>query len=739
MMVGRGVLVSENFPLQPPLSAVQLSRAADLHSLAADDVARIKALLQRRPTLTELAIFGALWSEHCSYKSTRALLRKLPRAGTNVVVGPGENAGAVLFEDDLCLVFKMESHNHPTYIDPFNGAATGVGGIMRDVFCMGARPIANFNALRFAPDQRPQLLPTAVRGISAYGNCVGVPTAGGNVALDPRYTGNCLVNVMTLGICRQQELHFARAGESGNLVVYLGAKTGRDGIGGASMASQNFADGEQERGCVQVGDPFLEKLLLEATLELLQQKLLVGLQDMGAAGLTSSAFEIATRADKGMQLNLDHVPLRTADMRSDEIMLSEAQERMLLIVPQHNYAQTEAICHKWLLDVAVMGKITASPCMEIFFQQQTVARIPLAKEQIEAPLPQHRQTPRRLHLATDAAAQLHARIQERGIAAVWQALHNEQPDQQEIYEQFDRSIGQRTLRTSEDGGATVLWLRDWGLQNPHRGVAVATAALEDLCYLDPRHGAEQTVMKTARMLYAFGAEPLGLTDCLNFGDPRQPEVMWELAASIAGIAAAAQQLAVPVVSGNVSLYNANNGHSIPPTPMIGLVGKINNVSALPSAVCKSACLLYLLQPDAPHAPLPSAALRRVLGLTALRVAVPAVDWAQERAVAVLLKQLLAHELLVAVRDVSSRGWLPTLAAMLTAQDLAADLTAAPAADLLWYFGLLPCAYLLAVPHDKAAALLHAVSLPPGMRLTALGKVQRGREYRLRGNGWRVER
>ena len=274
---------------------------------------------------------------------------------------------------------KLKATTHPTYIDPFNGAATGVGGIMRDIFCLGARPIANFNALRFAPEHRTHLLPTAVKGISAYGNCVGVPTAGGNVVLDPRYTGNCLVNVMTLGICQRHELHFAQAGTSGNLVVYLGAKTGRDGIRGASMASQNFSEGEQERSCVQVGDPFLEKLLLEATLELLHNKLLVGLQDMGAAGLTSSAFEIAVAANKGMQLELDNVPLRAADMRSDEIMLSEAQERMLLIVSPQHYEEVEEICRKWLLDVAVIGTITETRHMEIFFQQQTVACIPLEK------------------------------------------------------------------------------------------------------------------------------------------------------------------------------------------------------------------------------------------------------------------------------------------------------------------------------------------------------------------------
>lgn len=736
-MVGIGVLMSEKFPLQATLSAAELAHAAETHNLNTDDLARIKALLQRAPTLTELAICGALWSEHCSYKSTRALLHKLPSEGKNVIVGPGENAGAVLFEDDLCLVFKMESHNHPTFIDPFNGAATGVGGIMRDIFCMGARPIANLNALRFAPEHRTHLLPTAVKGISAYGNCVGVPTVGGNVVLDPRYAGNCLVNVMTLGVCQRQELHFAQAGESGNLVVYLGAKTGRDGIRGASMASQNFADTEQERSCVQVGDPFLEKLLLEATLELLQQKLLVGLQDMGAAGLTSSAVEIALRAGKGMQLNLDHVPLRAGDMRSDEIMLSEAQERMLLIVSPQNYARVEAVCCKWLLDVDVIGHITTEPLMEVFFQQQTVARIPLAKEKIAAPLQQHRQMSRRLHLATDAAAQLHTRIQELGIATVWQALHKELPDQREIYEQFDRSIGQRTVRTSEDGGATVLWLRDCGLQHTHRGVAIATAALEDLCYLDPYHGAEQTVMKTARMLYAYGAEPLGMTDCLNFGDPRQPEVMTELAVCIDGIAAAARELAVPVVSGNVSLYNANNGHSIPPTPMLGLVGKINDISTLPSAVCTSECRLYLLHPAPPYPPLPSAALRRVLGLTALHVKVPAVNWAQERACAVLLKQMLAHELLLAVRDVSTSGLLPTLVAMLSAHDLSADLTAAPANDLLWYFNMLPCAYLFAVAHDKVAAL-NVLSLPQDIQLTAVGTVRRGCAYRVRGNGWQLE-
>ena len=736
-MVDCGVLVSEKLPLQTTLSAVELTRAAEIHNLNADDVARIKAVLQRAPTLTELAIFGALWSEHCSYKSSCALLRKLPSTGANVVVGPGENAGAVLFEDNLCLVFKMESHNHPTYIDPFNGAATGVGGIMRDIFCLGARPLANFNALRFAPEHRTHLLPTAVRGISAYGNCVGVPTAGGNVVLDPRYAGNCLVNVMTLGICQQQELHFAQAGESGNLVVYLGAKTGRDGIRGASMASQNFADDEQERSCVQVGDPFWEKLLLEATLELLQEELVVGLQDMGAAGLTSSAVEIALHAGKGMQLNLDHVPLRAADMRSDEIMLSEAQERMLLVVPPQNYAQVEEICHKWLLDVAVMGKITAAPLLEIFFQQQTVACIPLAKEKIASPLQQHQQTPRRLHYAADAATQLNTQIQERGIVAVWQALHAELPNQRAIFEQFDRSIGQRTVRTSEDGGATVLWLRDCGLQHPYRGVAVATAALEELCYLDPQRGAEQSVMKTARMLYAFGAEPLGMTDCLNFGDPRQPEVMAELAACIDGIATAARQLSVPVVSGNVSLYNANNGRSIPPTPMLGLVGKITDIRTLPSAVCSSEGRLYLLHPASPAPPLPSFALRRVLGLNALHVKVPAVNWAQEQACAVLLKHWLAQELLVAVRDVSTRGLLPTLMAMLSANDLSADLSSAPATDLLWYFNMLPCAYLLAVAHEQEATLT-ALSLPPGMRLSMVGTVQRGRAYRLQGQGWKIE-
>ena len=322
------------------------------------------------------------------------------------------------------------------------------------------------------------------------------------------------------------------------------------------------------------------------------------------------------------------------------------------------------------------------------------------------------------------------------MPVVLKALQAEQPDQQMIYEQFDRSIGQRTVRTSEDGGATVLWLRDGGLPRQQCGVAVATAALEDLCYFNPRHGAEQTVMKTARMLYAYGAEPLGMTDCLNFGDPQQPEVMWELAACIEGIATAARQLAVPVVSGNVSLYNANNGNSIPPTPMLGLVGKINDLSIVPHAICVNPCQLYLLHPSSSPAPLPSAALRHVLGLTSLNFVVPAVCWEQERACAVFIKQLLAHRVLLAVRDLSSRGLLPTLVAMLATDDLSLELELVSLPEALFYFNTMPCAYVLATNNSDS---LTAFSLPRGMQLTCLGKVQRGQAYRVQGNGWHIER
>lgn len=611
--------------LAPLLSPTNLAKLATTHNLSESDCRRLVGLLGRQPTLTELGVFGALWSEHCSYRSTKHLLARLPSEGEKVVVGPGENAGVVNIDGDLCVVFKMESHNHPSFIDPYNGASTGVGGIMRDVFCMGARPIANLNALRFAPQHRETLLAKVIKGISDYGNCVGVPTVGGNISLDSRYGGNCLVNVMTVGVCQRQDLHFARAGNAGNLLVYLGAKTGRDGISGANMASQNLADSEQ-RSCVQVGDPFFEKLLMEATLELLQNKLLVGLQDLGAAGLTSSLFEVAQRSQMGMSIDLDRVPLRVTEMTAPEIMLSESQERMLLVVDRQKLSEVERVCRKWLLDGVVIGEVTTEQEIVINHRQQIVVRVAINDPRIEALELQHPKT------------------EPEGITT---GSRQTVADKSFIYQQFDRTIGQRTVRASDDGGAAVMWLRDLEVA-PYLGLAIASAGLEELCADYPRYGAAQTVMKVARMIYAVGGQPLAMTDCLNFADPHDPQVIWQLEECIDGLAEASKALDVPIVSGNVSLFNSNQRQAIPPTPMIGMVGKVLDIRNVPSAICKSdhhSC--YLLSP------------REVMEENDL----PVVNWQYEIVAGKLIAKLLNQQMVSCVRDVGSAGLQTTLTAM----------------------------------------------------------------------------
>ena len=607
--------------LAPLLSPAKLAELAIPHNLSDKDCRQLVDLLGRQPTLTELGVFSALWSEHCSYRSTKRLLSRLPSTGEKVVVGPGENAGVVEISGDLCAVFKMESHNHPSFIDPYNGASTGVGGIMRDVFCMGARPIANLNALRFAPQHQETLLTKVVKGISDYGNCVGVPTVGGNISLDSRYAGNCLVNVMTVGVCQRQDLHFAHAGQAGNLLVYLGAKTGRDGVSGANMASQNLADSGQ-RSCVQVGDPFVEKLLMEATLELLQNKLLVGLQDMGAAGLTSSLFELAQRSQLGMSIDLNRVPLRVTAMTAYEIMLSESQERMLLVVDRQKLAEVEQVCRKWLLDGVVIGEVTTDQEIVISHQQQIVVRVAIDDPQIEAQELQHPKS------ETD-----------RVTTSNRQTI----TDKSFIYQQFDRTIGQRTVRTSDDGGAAVIWLRDLGVA-PYLGLAIASAGLEDLCAEDPRHGAAQTVAKVARMIYAVGGQPLAMTDCLNFADPHDPQVMWQLEECIDGISEASKALDVPVVSGNVSLFNSNQGQAIPPTPMIGMVGKVLDIRNVPYAISKGDKTCYLLSPRQVSEDM-------------------SVNWQYEIAAAKFIAELLDQQAVSCVRDIGSNGLNATLTAM----------------------------------------------------------------------------
>ena len=543
------------------------------HGLTDDEYEQIRTHLGREPNLTELGIFSVMWSEHCSYKSSRVHLKRFPTEGERVVQGPGENAGAVDIGDGLSAVFKMESHNHPSFIEPFQGAATGVGGILRDIFTMGARPIALLDSLRFGELDLPKnrhLLKGVVSGISWYGNCIGVPTVGGEIAFNDIYAKNPLVNVLCLGIVKTDQLLRGHAGGVGNPVLYIGAKTGRDGIHGATMASDSFDDASaRKRPNVQVGDPFLEKLLLEACLEFLDQGLLVGIQDMGAAGLTSSSCEMASRAGTGIELELAVVPRREPNMTPYELMLSESQERMLLVADAGKEDRVMAICQKWGIDAAVIGKVTDDGCLRIKEQGAVVAEIPARALVDESPKYERPAKPaeyqellqsltiENLPDVRDAGDVLLRLLDSPTIAGkAW------------VYRQYDHMVGLNTMvRPGSD--AAVVRIKD-----TNKALAVTTDGNSRYCLLNPYVGGTLAVAEAARNLVCSGAQPIGVTDCLNFGNPERPDVMWQFVLAVEGIADACRALGLPVVSGNVSLYNETNGLSIYPTPIIGMIGLI---------------------------------------------------------------------------------------------------------------------------------------------------------------------
>ena len=547
------------------------------HGLTEDEYRQILAHLGREPNAVELGVFSVMWSEHCSYKSSRVHLKRFPTEGERVVQGPGENAGAVDIGDGLTAVFKMESHNHPSFIEPFQGAATGVGGILRDIFTMGARPIAILNSLRFGELDLPrnrQLLKGVVSGISHYGNCIGVPTVGGEIAFNDVYTKNPLVNVLCLGIVQTRQLLRGAAKGVGNPVLYVGAKTGRDGIHGATMASDAFDDtSEQKRPNVQIGDPFLEKLLLETCLELLDQDLLVGIQDMGAAGLTSSSCEMAARAGTGIELELAHVPRREPDMTPYELMLSESQERMLLVAKAGNEGQVLAICRKWGIDAAVIGKVTDDGLIRIKERATVVAEIPAKALADESPKydrpakpPDYQDLLQSLTVenvpdvkhAEDVLLQL---LDSPTIAGkAW------------VYQQYDQMVGINTIVRPGSDAAVVR------VKGTHKALALTTDGNSRYCLLNPYVGGTLAVAEAARNVTCSGAQPIGVTDCLNFGNPERPDVMWQFVLAVEGIADACRAFNVPVVSGNVSLYNETNGLSIYPTPIVGMVGLIESLN-----------------------------------------------------------------------------------------------------------------------------------------------------------------
>jgi len=667
----------------PPSSAKGAKITPELvaaHGLKPDEYQRVLDLIGREPSITELGIFSAMWNEHCSYKSSKIHLRTLPTQAPWVIQGPGENAGVIDIGDGLAVVFKMESHNHPSYIEPYQGAATGVGGILRDVFTMGARPIACLNALSFgapAHARTRHIVSGVVAGIGGYGNSFGVPTVGGSVRFHTRYDGNCLVNAMAVGLAPSDKIFYAAASGVGMPIVYLGSKTGRDGIHGATMASAEFGEGtEEKRPTVQVGDPFAEKLLLEACLEIMANDCVIAIQDMGAAGLTCSAVEMGAKGDLGVTLDLDRVPCRETGMSAYEMMLSESQERMLMVLKPEKEQEAEAIFRKWGLDFAVVGETTPTTRFIVRHRGEVVADLPIKELGDEAPVYD------RPHADTPKPAMLKAADVAPPMATADALLRLiGSPDlcsKRWVWEQYDHVILGNTVQRP-GGDAAVVRV----VEGP-KALALTCDVTPRYCEADPFEGGKQAVAEAWRNLVAVGARPLAVTDNLNFGNPERPEIMGQLVGAIRGIAEACMQLEFPVVSGNVSLYNETNGRAILPTPTIGGVGLIEDFTKAATLAFKAADEAILLIGETKGWLGQSLYLREICERE--DGAPPPVDLAAERAAGDLVRALIAEGIATAVHDVSDGGLLVAVAEMAMASGIGAELNRAPLAAHAFWFG-----------------------------------------------------
>ena len=638
------------------------------HGLSPEEYDRILKALGREPNLVELGIFSVMWSEHCSYKSSRVHLKKLPTEAPWVIQGPGENAGVIDIGDGDAAIFKMESHNHPSYIEPYQGAATGVGGILRDVFTMGARPVANLNALRFGRPDHPKmrhLIAGVVAGIGGYGNCVGVPTVGGEVNFDAAYDGNILVNAMTVGVARTDKIFYSAATGLGNPIVYVGSKTGRDGIHGATMASADFDENSDEkRPTVQVGDPFTEKLLIEACLELMATDAIVAIQDMGAAGLTSSSVEMASKGGAGIRLDMNKVPCREEGMTPYEMMLSESQERMLIVLKPGREAEAEAIFHKWELDFAVIGEVTDTGHMVLEWNGEVAADIPLGPLADEAPcyerpyaIPKPPKPLTEAPESKDVAADLLKLIGSPNLAS-----------RRWVWEQYDQTVGANTVQTPGGDAAVVR------VHGSNKALAMTTDVTPRYCQADPVEGGRQAVAEACRNLSAVGAKPLAITNCLNFGNPQRPEIMGQFVGCLEGMAEACRALDFPIVSGNVSLYNETknedgSSQAILPTPAIGGVGLLADYEKMATIGFKQAGdVLVVIGTRGGHLG-QSLWLRELHGRT--DGTPPPVDLATERKTAEFVREQIACGALTAVHDVSDGGLAVAIAEMALAGNIGA--------------------------------------------------------------------
>jgi phosphoribosylformylglycinamidine synthase II len=747
---------------------ITLQIAAE-HGLTPGEYARIQKILGRDPNITELGIFSVSWSEHCSYKSSRVHLKRLPTRGTHVVQGPGENAGVVDIGDGLVAVFKIESHNHPSFVEPFQGAATGVGGILRDIFTMGARPIAVLDSLRFGPiapgasagnataeeiARNRRILDGVIRGIGFYGNCFGVPTVGGEVVFEPSYSNNPLVNALALGIARRDELFFARAKGSGNPVIYAGAKTGRDGIHGASLlASAEFSEeSEQKRPNVQVGDPFMEKLLLEACLEAMRTGAVVAIQDMGAAGLTSSSSEMASRGSVGIELDLTRVPQRETSMTPYEMMLSESQERMLLVAERGREREVFDVFHKWGLDAVEVGRVTDDGMLRVLHHGRVAAEIPAHAIAEEGP-----KYERPIAAARSAEAEAISRgplvefaPEGADLTGNFRRLLASPTiaSKQWITGQYDSMVRTNTRFGPGVGDAAVVRLKE-----SKRALALATDGNGRWCYLSPRVGAMHAVAEAARNVACSGARPIAATNCLNFGNPEKPEVMWQFSEAIDGIAEACTALETPITGGNVSFYNETLGKPIYPTPVLGVLGLLEDADcALGSGFRNEGDLIVLLDGG------PSAATRQpdpddrrkefssseyaktIHGIVA--GAPPAIDLAAEKRLIDCLVQLASEKAALSAHDASDGGLAVTLAESCFASDglsaevnLSADAPSAEKENIPAEYAIFGERGARAVVSVTPASLarVNAITAQWGVTAREIGYVTRG-EFSIRVNG-----
>ena len=761
-----------------PTEITVTEEVAAEHGLTADEYARVKEILGREPNITELGIFSVMWSEHCSYKSSKVHLKRLPTRGKIVLQGPGENAGVVDIGDGLVAAFKIESHNHPSYVEPFQGAATGVGGILRDIFTMGARPIAVLDSLRFGPitpghgaseeeaARNRRILDGVIRGIAHYGNCFGVPTVGGEVAFEPCYSQNPLVNVLALGIARKEDLFFAKARGTGNPVIYVGAKTGRDGIHGASLlASTEFTEESQrKRPNVQVGDPFLEKLLLEACLEAMRTGAVVAIQDMGAAGLTCSSTEMASRGGTGIAIDLAKVPQRESGMSPYETMLSESQERMLLVAERGREREVLSIFAKWGLDAVVVGEVTEGNQLCVKDHGRVVAQVPAHPLAEEGPA-------YRRPMAPSAA--------RKETAADWFAFAPEATNltrnffkllaaptiasKRWITEQYDTSVRTNTLAGPGASDAAVVRIKDPKTGIAKRALALSTDGNGRWCQLNPRVGALHAVAEAARNVAASGARPMAATNCLNFGSPEKPEVMWQFSEVIDGLTTACMALNTPITGGNVSFYNETLGRSVYPTPVVGVLGVLEDISHVLKIPFREAGDLILLldgarsshkmaggQPAAAQVSREFSVAREfssseyskiIAGIVAGEP--PAVDLAAEKRLMDLLVALAGDGLLESAHDLSNGGLAVTLAESCFADSSAAFVSSVLGADIKLHESDVPAEYALfgergarAAVSVKAAGLARVLETARqyGVEVLQLGSVIREDLFRIEYNG-----